>query len=569
MSRSGRHPDCLLPGTRRRPYTCLLALALSTCLEPQAWAQSAETGAASTPGTPNATTVLIARVTVEGVGDHPASGISRAAVEGVANRTLREIGPTLPAALDFEQIQQISARITQTYREAGFLVSVAYVPPQDIGDSQTLTLTVLEGRVGRVLVQGSQRYRDDQLTASSLGLIGRPLRRAELDRALLYARDLPGVSVTSILQPGEHAGETDIVLVAQDSAHPYEVTAGLNNHGTDSTGKYRAELGISAFNALGAADVLSASVAYGLDPADSWQGALSLSIPSSAIDGLSLTAGVSRSEIELNNGPFSALEIHGPTTVGHVGLDWKFINRTDLLLQVSSRWIHQESRLDGLGMQLSSHAFDVLEAGLSMRHTDRRLRGINLVQLSTRKSISDESAPFDWLYPNHDSYYWVTRLSAARLQALPGNQRLYLRGTGQFTDNALTPMEQFSVGGPNSVRAFPLSAALGDRGVQATFEYQVDAPGFATLPSPFQGRNWGDVVSFQVFYDWGRTSPVAQNRRLGLQPITLEGAGLGLQLRLPQLQGLQFNLTASTPTGRTQPTDQDDMRVWAGISLTF
>ncbi|MGH8053074.1 MAG: ShlB/FhaC/HecB family hemolysin secretion/activation protein [Stenotrophomonas sp.] len=544
----------------------LLALALAAVNGQSVWAQTADAAPATAPA---AATLQIARVTVEGVGEHPASGISPAAIDAIANQALREISPTLPAALNFEQIQQINNRITQAYRDAGFLVSLAYVPPQQIGDNQTLTLKVMEGRVGRVLVQGSQRYRDDQLNASSLGLIGRPLRKAELDRALLYARDLPGVSVTSVLQPGQNEGETDIILVATDSTHPYEISAGLSNHGTDSTGKYRAELGVSAFNALGAGDVLAASVGYGLNPADSWQAALSLSIPSSQVDGLSAIAGISRSEMELNSGPFAALGINGPTTQFYAGSDWKFIQRTDLQVQASARLIHEQSRLDGLGMELSRHAFNVVDAGLSLRHTDRRWRGINLAQLSVRKSFDDQSSPMNWLYPAHDAYFWVSRLTAARLQALPANQRLLLRGSAQFTDDALTPMEQFSVGGPTSVRAYPLSAALGDRGVQATFEYQLSAPGFADTPSPFNGRRWGDLLELSLFYDWGRTSPASDNRRLGILPTTLEGAGIAVGLHLPWQPALKLDLSAAKPTGRYRAPDADDVQVWARIGMNF
>ncbi len=544
----------------------LLALALAAATSHTVWAQSSAAGAAQAQAP---ATLQIARVTVEGVGDHPASGISRKDIEAVANQALRDISPSLPAALNFEQIQQISARITQAYRDAGFLVSLAYVPPQQIDDSQTLTLKVLEGRVGRVLVQGSQRYRDDQLNASSLNLIGRPLRQAELERALLYARDLPGVSVTSVLQPGQNEGETDIVLVATDSARPYEITAGMSNHGTDSTGKYRAELGVSAFNALGAGDVLAASIGYGLDPADSWQAALSLSVPFDDVPGLSGIVGVSRSEMEVNTGPFAAMRLKGPTTMFYAGGDWKFIQRSDLQLQASARWIHEDSELEGLGFLLSRHTFDVIDAGISLRHTDRRWRGMNLAQVSLRKSINDESSPQNWLYTAHAPYFWVSRLSLARLQALPGSQRLLLRGNAQFTEDALTPMEQFSVGGPTSVRAYPLSAALGDRGVQATFEYQLSAPGFADTPSPFNGRRWGDLVEVNLFYDWGRTSPAPDNRRLGVLPITLEGAGVGLGLRLPWQPDLRLDMSAAKPTGSYRGSDGRSTQYWARISTTF
>ena len=533
------------------------------------------TAAAQGPASPGTdafdpqATVQLSHIRVEGVTERPGSGIDPPRIQALADQALRQLGPSLPASLTLAQIQQIAQRITQAYREAGFLVSVAYVPPQQIDDSQTLTLKVMEGRVGRVLVQGSQRYRDDQLNASSLGLIGQPLRQSELERALLYARDLPGVSVTSVLQPGQNPGETDIVLVATDSARPYEITAGLSNHGSDSTGQYRAELGINAFNALGAGDVLAANVGYGLDPADSWQAALSLSVPFDDVPGLSGVAGASRSEMEINSGPLAMLQIKGPTTMFYAGGDWKFVQRTDLQLQASLRWIHEDSELEGLGFQLSRHTFDVLDAGLSLRHTDRRWRGMNLAQVSLRKSVNDESSAFNWLYPSHAPYFWVGRTTLARLQALPADQRLLLRGSAQFTEDALTPMEQFSVGGPTSVRAYPLSTALGDRGVQASVEYQVSAPGFANKPSPFNGRRWGDLIELNLFYDWGRTSPASDNRRLGVLPVTLEGAGVGLGLRLPWQPELRLDISAAKPTGSQRGSDGRSTQFWARISTTF
>ena len=555
----------------RTPRLCPLAYGLSIAFAALAspLTHAGQPPASSHEDAHNATRVQVARVAVRGVGEHPGLGISPARIEALAKQALEDFKQPLPAALDFNQIQQISDRITRAYRDAGFMVALVYVPPQQFDDSQTLVLEVLEGRVGRVLIQGSQRYRDDQLGASSLDLIGRPLRKAELERALLYARDLPGVSVSAVLQPGQNPGDTDIVLVATDSARPYEITAGLSNHGTDNTGQYRAELGLSAFNALGAGDVLAASVGYGLDPTDSWQAAFSLTVPSSRVPGLSAMVGASRGEIDLNSGPFAEIGINGPTTLLQAGGEWRFVQSNDLRVLGSARWIHEESRLDGLGMQLSRHSFDVLDAGLGLSHTDRRWRGINQAQVSLRKSFNDESSPQDWLYAAHASYFWLARVSLARLQTLPGDQRLWLRGSAQFTGDALTPLEQFSVGGPGSVRAYPLSASLGDRGVQATLEYQVGAPGFADAPSRFDGRRWGDLLELSLFYDWGRTSPAADNRRLGVAPVTLEGAGAGLSLRLPWQHGLRLETSAARPTGSHPGTEGRSTQYWVRVSSSF
>src|SRR3546814_11300252 len=93
-----------------------------------------------------------------------------------------------------------------------------------------------------------------------------------------------------------------------------------------------------------------------------------------------------------------------------------------------------------------------------------------------------------------DSDFWSLRLSFVRMQYLTRSQRLYLKLNGQYSDDVLVPMEQFALGGPDSVRAYPISDALGDRGYHVAVEYQVDAPGFGDTASPFGGRPGRAVV---------------------------------------------------------------------------
>src|SRR3546814_19263191 len=98
-------------------------------------------------------------------------------------------------------------------------------------------------------------------------------------------------------------------------------------------------------------------------------------------------------------------------------------------------------------------------------------------------------------------------------------------------------MEQFALGGPDSVRAYPISDALGDHGYHVAVEYQVDAPGFGDKASPFGGRPWREVVQFELFADHGRVSSVGS---AGSPGRTFDGAGAGLRFNLPDTNGLVF-----------------------------
>lgn len=557
--------------------TCLAA-AVSACLLLAApgWAQSptdataAAQSAAAVPAMRDRTEAVTLQVRgfrVRDVGHYPEAGIDPARMQAVADAAFAELAQGQPVvALRFDQLQAVADAVTRAYRQAGFIVSTAYLPAQTPGPDQLIDIRVLEGRIGQISVQGAARYRGNALSAPLRQLQGRPLRKQDVDTALLYARDLPGVSVSSVLQPGQKEGETDVVLVASEAARPYVITLGGNNYGTELTGRYRAQAGITWNSPLGLGDVFAANYAYSLAPRQSQIGALSYGLPIGSVSGLSAVIGASRSELEVRNGVFARLGLKGPTSIVYTGADWKFINTETLQLQGSARYLREQSKLSALGMQLSDQQFDVAELGLSLRRTDLRWRGVDLLQGSVRQSLRDRSAPVDQISPGRDSYFTIARLAYTRLQYLTRTQRLYFKFNGQYSDDTLTPMEQFAVGGPDSVRAYPVSDALGDRGYYTALEYHIDAPGFADAASPFNGRPWRELLELDVFADHARV--FAANGRLA--PASFDAAGVGLTFRLPQYANFEWRISAALPTGARDASDgRDDARIYTRFGFTF
>ena len=429
-------------------------------------------------------------------------------------------------------------------------------------------IAVLEGRLGRVLVEGNARVREQVIAAPARRLVGRTLHRDRLDSALLYMREIPGVTTSAVLQPGQNQGETDLVVTAIEEARPVSVSIGASNHGTELTGQYRAQVGVTWRNALGLGDVVSAGYARGYDPEQSDFASLAWSVPVHAVDGLSLVASYSRSEMEVRTGPFAALGLTGPTSVAQIGADWRFLNTQTLQMQGSLRYVREHSELEALGFTLSDQQFDVVDLGYVMRHIDRDTRGVNLLQANLRHAVDDRSG-IDQITPARASDFSLLRVSLARMQYLTRSQRLFARVYGQYTDDVLVPMEQIALGGPDSIRSLPVSDALGDRGYQATLEYQVDAPGFGDVASPFGGRPWRDLLQFEVFADHGRVTASPGS----LSPVesrSYHGAGAGLVFRLPHVHNLELRLAAAVPVGgKFDASDGDDFRAWARFGMTF
>lgn len=559
--------------------TCLAA-AVSACLllAGPCWAQGQEDSAAPVAGSgaalpamkdrgDAAATLPVRGFRVRDVGNYPDAGIDPARIQAVADAAFAALAQGQPeVALRFDQLQAVADTVTQAYRTAGFIVSTAYLPAQTPGADRLIEIRMLEGRIGQITVQGAARYRVNALSAPLRQLQGRPLRKQDVDTALLYTRDLPGVSLSSVLQPGQNAGETDVVLVASEAARPYTISLGGNNYGTELTGRYRAQVGITWNSPLGLGDVFAANYAYSLSPRQSQIGALSYALPIGQVSGLSAVVGASRSELEVRNGVFARLGLRGPTAVVYAGADWKFINQDLLQLQASARYLRETSRLEAAGTRLSDQSFDVAELGASLRRTDLRWRGVDLLQLSVRQALRDDSADPDLVTPDRDSHFTLARLSYTRLQYLTRTQRLYVKVSGQYSDNTLAPLEQFAVGGPDSMRSYPVSDALGDRGYYTALEYHVDAPGFADVASPFNGRPWRELLELDVFADHARV--YAANGIAA--PATFDAAGVGFTFRLPQYANFEWRLTAALPTGGRNASDgRDDARIYTRFGFTF
>lgn len=508
---------------------------------------------------------------ITGVADHADVGLTPASIQAFADAQYKELAAKAgsPVEISFEDMQGVASKIVERYRQAGFIVSNAYLPAQTVGADQIVQIDVLEGKIGKIIVKGTRRYPPEVISAAAEKLRGKPLRKDDVNSALLYARDLPGVTIASTFQPGEHTGDTDLVMIATEAKRPLKFTLGANNYGTELTGRYRAQAGVEWANPLGVGDVFNLNVDYALDPNDNVYGAATYRAPVIQVPGLSAVVGVSRNELQINTGSFASLNVKGPSSQYFSGIDWKFINRVNLQTVSTLHVIREKSRLDSLGVHLSDEDFLLAEWAYGLVHTDRRFNGVDIFQVGLRKSIKDNSLEPDLISPEHSRSFLVGKVSYTRMQFLTKSQRLYLKFAGQYTNDALVPLEQFSLGGPDSTRAYPIADALRDRGYYSSLEYHVDAPGFGDKVSPFYGRPWRELLEFQLFVDYAKGFSVGANKESNPTNVTLSGAGGGLIFRLPRFHHFEFHLNGAVPLGSQDASDKKGYHIYSRFSFTF
>jgi len=475
-------------------------------------------------------------------------------------------------ALHFSDLELAAQVVSREYARRGFFAR-ATVPPQDVTDG-VVRIEVIEGVMGRTTVLPGAPANVDadyvRKIATARLKEGAPYSAADLERGLLLADDLAGVSIRGVLKSGEGRGRSDLDLTITDEPF-FSGVVSVNNQGSIATGVGQAFATASLANFSGHGDRLQLS---GQSSARLVYGKAVYRAPIGA-DGLSADLGLSTLRYRLGH-DFAALESEGQAGVVEAGLAYPLVraSRGDLSVRLSaSRQRYADDVLDtplrrkrlvGGALEVWGERTDRLAGG---GHTSFQLR-----LAGGRLDLSDQpdDAEQDALTARAAGDYGKLVFEINRAQRLA--RSLYLRGRlfGQTATGNLDTAEQASLGGPTNVRAYPVIEGAGDEAAVANLE----------LHRPVGGP-WASRIDLYGFVDGGwvrqhRKPWDGWNASGQSNAYTLAGAGLGATWNAPG--GLNLSLVAAAPLGpnpgQTAPGVNQDgsrraARAWLSLSRTF
>lgn len=492
----------------------------------------------------------------EGLYQLAASG-EALSVEVAMERAGQRRAPVV-TGLTVGQMQLVAAQVAQYLRDSGLVLAQAYVPVQTVDVDGTVIIEVLEGQLGKVVVEGAMRMPAALIGASASSLKGQALTRERIESALLTAQTLPGTAVQGTFRPGANTGETDLVLKVQNEER-FEFRFGGDNYGTDFAGETRARLDALIHNPGGFGDQLSATVVQAFDPENTTFGSVRYSL-TPGHPALRVHLQAERAAFVAENNDRS-LDIDGDNRSYEAGLRLDLRRTRSLTL---SSGLTVQSRLakvefDQQNFRLTDDKLRVAVWDVAGQRFDSRYKGVDFFDISLRTGRDSAGGPEIIL---NDNQFEVLRAGFSRYQRVTDNQSVLLLTRAQYSQDTLSALERFSLGGPDSVRAFAVSEFLKDRGVLASLEYRVGAPGFAARTSPFRGDPWGKVLQVVLFadYAWGKLE-------LGDPGDEIYGAGAGLLVSA--LGRFSAKLTVAQPLSSIDPADGDDVRVYSEFSVSF
>ena len=502
--------------------------------------------------------ILVRGFVVDGVTPNPDQDLNPANVQAAADAAfMKESGGTPEARMTVGHMVRVSDAVTTFYRTKGYLVAKAFLPVQTVGPDSLVHIQVLEGKITDVLVENAKSYKPTILKRPSAPLVGTVAQQDEVESALLYTQDYPGVRLFGTFRPGASTGETKLVLqVLEEDSFGFQ--AGADNYGNEFTGTYRARFDANWKNAIGFGDQLDLTVLQATNPTNTTFGSTFYRFPIGP-RGFGVSVGGSYNQFAVA-GPLELLDLQGATTIMEVGADWRFMRNRFSNAHFGLVFGNKSSKLEAVRgtLEISDDKYNVLVADLGADRIDTRFKGVDQGTLKVRQSLGGDFGSSSGV----DESFTIFEVRYARLQSLGETQTGVFRMRTQFTSNVLSPLEQFALSGPDATRAFPVGAALTDSGTFTSLEYRVQAPGFARASGPFS-RSWGDLLSLILFYDYSKGEDTQNN--VG---IDLSGYGLGIQFGVPG----SFNalVQAAKPASSTFSSEtEEDLQVYGEFSIRF
>jgi hemolysin activation/secretion protein len=421
-------------------------------------------------------------------------------------------GKTLAALLaehvnqpgNLASLTEAASLVGQYYRSHGYLLTEAYLPEQAFqAVGGTVTIAVVEARIGKVLVQveGDHGSASFARRVANANLVpGTLITEYQLDKPVLLLRDLAGVDASATVQPGDAPGLADVVVTIRAEGLKVSGSVGLDNHGARAAGSTHATGDLSASNLLGRGDIFSLRTQLS-DASRSSLYRLAYAVPVGT-GGAQLTLSVARTDYALGK-QFAALGATGKADVLGVSLTRPLIRS-------------RENNLYGL-LSVEHKKFSDLLA----RPANESERRIASVRFGLLGNFVDEAAG-----AGGSSSYAVTvsrgqlamdaasqgfdqgpgglqtagafdkvNLELQRSQFFTNPSSVHINFRAQLASKNLASAEKMSLGGPNGVRAYPVGEGIGDAGLLVNLEYRYQLPPPVALA--------GQPVSLAAFYDYG------------------------------------------------------------------
>lgn len=438
----------------------------------------------------------------------------------------------------------VANAIELRYRGEGYVTSRVIVPEQTIEDGN-FRIIVVEGSVSDIVYDldiGPAQAAVVRLLEPLRGV--KPISIAAIERRLLLANDLPGLTVRGSLEPSADVVGGSVIRVTADRKL-VDASLTFDNRNSPYLGSSELIASVTANSIAGNADRLGLMGKMSTPAKRSWMvaGNYQANLGSNG-----LTVGLSSSYAQSEPGrELATLNIASEVLSELATVSYPLIRSRLENLRLVGEFEYRNVKTDLTDLAFSKDRLRILRAGFSYDRSDN-WRGITAARVTLHQGLdifgaTDHGQPLATRIAGHAEYLKVTA-DLTRVQQLSDNFSLLATFTSQFTKTPLLASEEIALGGPNFGRGYNDGEISGDNGWAGSIELRY-SPELALLPRG---------VQFYAFYDGGQVWSLSNTRPSG--HVTLASAGGGVRANLHENLFATFevnkplNLDVATENGK-------------------
>lgn len=400
--------------------------------------------------------------------------------------------------ISIAELQAIVQDITNFYRNNGYILSRAIIPPQHVNQG-VIRIRIVEGYIDKVKIVGNARGAANIILAYGNKISqSRPIKLSVLERYLRLANEIPGVQVKAVLEPSKtETGASDLNLAVQEKI--INASLSYDNYGTLYIGPLQVTASTNFNSIFRSGDTTRLTYLAATHGKELHYFDLAYLTPLGS-NGWSGTVGGNQSLTTpgLNLRP---LQTQGIANTYYTSVQYPVIRSRsqDLTLDGGFTYLDSKTTLLNREVLLYNDHIRPLRLGGNYNFADR-FNGTNFSALHLEqglKILGASSNPDSFTVSRFGADGIFTKLNAqiGRVQPLSTRFSIYTLAQLQYSFNPLLSSEQFGFGGSQVGRGYDPAEILGDRGAAGTLELRLNA-----FPNMFILQS----MQFYTYYDIGK-----------------------------------------------------------------
>lgn len=447
------------------------------------------------------------------------------------------------------ELQDIVQSITNYYRNNGYILSRAVLPPQHVNNGR-IFIRVIEGYIDEIHVVGNPRGSKEILQKYGEQISkSRPLQLAVMEYYLRLANEVPGVQVKAVLEPSKtKIGASDLDMTTEQ--HIVNGFASYDDYGTRYIGPQQLTGSLNVNSVALSGDSTRFYYITTTRPEQLHYVDISYRMPL-GVEGITFTGGGNNSYTRpgLN---LAQLKINGTSETYYGTLTYPLLRSRTADLTIDGGFSYMDTQtttsITGTPIPLYTDHIRSIKFGGDYNFSDKFL-GANYLDIHYEEGLDVLGATHDvrsLTTSRFGGYGMFQKISTtfSRLQQLKGPFSLYVLVNGQYSFEPLLSSEQYSFGGSQLGRGYNPAEIIGDRGTGGTVELRCDfAPGKDLL----------QAAEAYLFYDagivWNMKNVIGIKQK---QSITSLGTGV----RFYFTQHLYGNLMIAQPLTKQNSAEE-------------